>query len=227
MNNSRDKILNRIRQATSVASDLPNFSEETDHVLKQKIEDQIPKNDNALLNQFKIELEALSAEFYLVRDQIEIPSLIHKIFKDSDYKKFSISNDQDCQSIAKKIIEIDSNCSYINATDLKDHQRKDELANISIALVKASFAVADIGSLVFQYDQNGTSLPHFLSDCVFALVERKQLLPNQFELLNKIDHNKSKNMVFMAGPSRTADIEKVLVLGAHGPRRLIVIMVNE
>lgn len=227
MNDNRDKILKRIRQATSIASDLPNFPDKTDHILKQKIEDQIPKNDDAILNQFKKELEELSAEFYLVKGQIEIPSLIHKIFKDSDYKKFSISDNQDCHLIAEKIIEIDSNCSFITATDLKGNQRKDELANISIALVKASFAVADIGSLVFPYDENGTSLPHFLPDCVFALVERKQLLPNQFELFKKIDYDKSKNMVFMAGPSRTADIEKVLVLGAHGPRRLIVIMINQ
>ena len=227
MNNSREKILTKIRQASSIPSDLPNLPEETDRILRQKIADQIPKTNNELLNQFKAELEALSAEFYLVKNQAEIPSLIHKILKESDYKKFTISDNQDCQLIAEKIIETDSSCSFISATELKGNQRKDELAKIPVALVKASFAVADIGSLVFPYDENGTSLPHFLSDCIFALVERKQLLPNQFELFKKINYDKSKNMVFMAGPSRTADIEKVLVLGAHGPRRLIVIMIDE
>ena len=128
--------------------------------------------------------------------------------------------------IAEKIKEIDLEFTYISATDLKGNHRKDELAKIPVALVKASFAVADIGSLIFPYDENGTSLPHFLSDCVIALVERSQLLSNQFELLKKIDIEKSKNMVFVAGPSRTADIEKVLVLGAHGPRRLIVIVID-
>jgi len=58
-------------------------------------------------------------------------------------------------------------------------------------------------------------------------MERKQLIFKQFELFKHINPDKAKNMVFMAGPSRTADIEKVLVLGTHGPRRLIVIMMDE
>lgn len=227
MNDSREKILNNIRQATLVQSTLPNMPNGTDQLLQQKIEDQVPKNNNALLDQFKNELEALSAEFFLVKDQTEIPSLINKIFEESDYKTFAISDNPDCKKIAEKIIENNSKYSFIPATDLKGVQRKADLAEIPVALVKASFAVADIGSLVFPYDENGTSLPHFLSDCVIALIDRKQLLPNQFELFKHIDPDKSKNMVFMAGPSRTADIEKVLVLGAHGPRRLIVIMINE
>ena len=32
--------------------------------------------------------------------------------------------------------------------------------------------------------------------------------------------------VFVTGPSRTADIEKILILGAHGPKRLVVLLVG-
>jgi L-lactate dehydrogenase complex protein LldG len=56
-------------------------------------------------------------------------------------------------------------------------------------------------------------------------VKRENLLENQFELFHKIDFEKAKNMVFVTGPSRTADIEKTLVLGAHGPRRVTVILI--
>jgi L-lactate dehydrogenase complex protein LldG len=34
-------------------------------------------------------------------------------------------------------------------------------------------------------------------------------------------------MLLVTGPSRTADIEKKLVLGAHGPRRLVVILLEK
>ena len=227
MNNSREKILDRIREASKIESALPSMPKNADVILEQKIMVRIPQTGDELLNQFKNELKALSAEFFLSENLTKVPSLIYKMLKDNNYKKFAVSESTDCQSVAKKIKEIDPSISFILATELKDRHRKEELAKIPVALVKASFAVADIGSLVFPYDENGTSLPHFLADCVFALVERRQLLSNQFELFKKIDIEKSKNMVFMAGPSRTADIEKVLVLGAHGPRCLVVIMVDQ
>ena len=226
MNNSREKILDRIRQASVIPSALASLPEQTDVMLEQKLRDHIPQTDDELLNQFKNELEALSAEVFLLKDQTEATSLIYKMLNESKYKHFAVTDNTDCQSVAKKISEIDSNFSFDSATEHRGKHRKEKLAKIPVALVKASFALADIGSLVFPYDENGTSLSHFLSDCVFVLVERRQLLPNQFELLKKIELEKSKNMVFMAGPSRTADIEKVLVLGAHGPRRLVVIMLD-
>ena len=38
--------------------------------------------------------------------------------------------------------------------------------------------------------------------------------------------NWPSNVYFITGPSRTADIEKVLVLGAHGPKRLVTLLVG-
>ena len=43
--------------------------------------------------------------------------------------------------------------------------------------------------------------------------------------MKKVDIERAKNMVFVTGPSRTADIEKTLVLGAHGPRRVTIIAI--
>jgi L-lactate dehydrogenase complex protein LldG len=110
---------------------------------------------------------------------------------------------------------------------MDSQSRKNELAETKISIVHPSFALADTGSLVFIYDECCTSLPHFLCETTFAIVNSNQIVANQFVFFDKINSEKSKNMVFITGPSRTADIEKVLVLGAHGPRKLVVLMIED
>ena len=106
-------------------------------------------------------------------------------------------------------------------------ERKEKISQLKTAIVQADYAVSEIAQLVFLYDNSKTSYPHFLCDFVIALVKVSNLMPNQFTLFEKIDKVKALNMVLVTGPSRTADIEKVLVLGAHGPRKLIVILIDE
>jgi len=80
---------------------------------------------------------------------------------------------------------------------------------------------------VVRFDRLDSTLPHFLPDVIIAFVYKDQLLANHFELFDKIDPDAAKNMTLITGPSRTADIEKILILGAHGPRRLVVIFIDQ
>jgi hypothetical protein len=58
------------------------------------------------------------------------------------------------------------------------------------------------------------------------VIQGDKVVASQFELFGKIPPADARDMFMVAGPSRTADIEKVLVLGAHGPRRLVVIFIG-
>lgn len=225
-NKSRKQILDRIRKATQHTSRLPDPPEDTDQIMENKRLQHMPITFNGLIEQFERELIELSAEFYQVSTVQEITEKIHEIMKTMAYEKLVYTEDQDCTSIIEDLGNKEDSLQFISATKIEYPDRKYKLAEVSAGLVKASFAVADIGSLVFPYDENGTSLAHFLPDCIFALVNKNSLVADQFELVKHLDPQKAKNMVFIAGPSRTADIEKVLVLGAHGPRRLIVFMTD-
>jgi L-lactate dehydrogenase complex protein LldG len=227
MSDNRDSILRKIRKATSVKSVLPEIPSNTDEQLLHKLDSITPNSPDTLLEQFKNELIALSAEFHLISNKEEALPIIQEVMSQSDYSHLAISDNPDCLDLANHLSKKDGNIKAVKATDIPSSNRKTDLAEIPAALVKATHSVADIGSLVFPYDDNGTTLPHFLADCIFALVDRNRLVANQFELFKIIDREKAKNMVFVAGPSRTADIEKVLVLGAHGPRRLIVFMIDQ
>ena len=62
-----------------------------------------------------------------------------------------------------------------------------------------------------------------------VLARREQLvadLPAAFELLKqKYAANYPSMISFITGPSRTGDIERILVLGAHGPKRLTIFLI--
>ena len=92
--------------------------------------------------------------------------------------------------------------------------------------MEVDYALADIGSLVVLRDNTASMLPHFLPESVMVIVRPEQLLANQFELIKVLPPDAGRNMVFITGPSRTADVEKVLILGAHGPRRVSVGMLG-
>lgn len=227
MINGRESILNKIKEAlkTKTESASAGISSETD--IKKEIDAVTPGGYSGLWRQFRIELDAVSGEYISVKNLNEAAEIIAGYLKESEIDRIGISREEICDELAGKIKEKISSLKIISPDKINYEEKKKEYSVTDAAIVHALFAVADIGSLVFTYDKTGTSYPHFLCDNTFVIVNENQIVANQFELFDKIDFQESKNMVFITGPSRTADIEKVLVLGAHGPRRLVVLHLNK
>ena len=102
-----------------------------------------------------------------------------------------------------------------------------ELESCSVGITECDALVAQTGSvLVTSRSAGGRALsalpPHHI-----VLARRGQLLgdlPDAFALLKqKYGSNYPSFISFITGPSRTGDIERILVLGAHGPRKLTII----
>ena len=60
-----------------------------------------------------------------------------------------------------------------------------------------------------------------------ALIATDRVLADLPALLTKVNPHKSGYIAMITGPSRTADIERVLTIGVHGPERLIIVFVDE
>jgi L-lactate dehydrogenase complex protein LldG len=58
-------------------------------------------------------------------------------------------------------------------------------------------------------------------------VPTASLLPDLAAVLARVDPRTSTYLAFITGPSRTADIERVLTIGVHGPGRLIIVFVDD
>jgi L-lactate dehydrogenase complex protein LldG len=90
------------------------------------------------------------------------------------------------------------------------------------------FAVAETGSVAVNEAQPDRAAC-FLAERLWLLVAADQLVPNldlALERIREMVLAGSHHPVLMTGPSRTADIERQVTLGAHGPRSLIIIVVG-
>jgi L-lactate dehydrogenase complex protein LldG len=98
------------------------------------------------------------------------------------------------------------------------------LENIEVAIIKAVFAVAENGAVwVTDAEIKVRALP-FICQHLAVVLQKKDIVANMHEAYNLIGRQQYDFAVFIAGPSKTADIEQSLVLGAHGPKTMTVFM---
>jgi L-lactate dehydrogenase complex protein LldG len=95
-----------------------------------------------------------------------------------------------------------------------------------IGITSADFALADTGTLVMISSIEEARLVSLLPPIHVAVVPREKLLSGLDELFERIPKpaDVSSSMVLITGPSRTADIEQILVRGVHGPGELHVVL---
>lgn len=102
-----------------------------------------------------------------------------------------------------------------------------DLENIDVGIVAAQFGVAENGA-VWLTDAH---LKHrailFIVQHLVILVPRNQIVNTMQDAYERISFEGLGFGVFLSGPSKTADIEQSLVIGAHGPRSMTLYLVDD
>jgi len=106
-----------------------------------------------------------------------------------------------------------------------------EMAELSVGLIVAEALLADTGSCVVACPTAEDRLLCYLPPACVVIARSEQFfehLPAAWEMLGPRCAEKELHgeLVIITGPSRTADIEKELILGVHGPKRLVVLLVE-
>ena len=101
-----------------------------------------------------------------------------------------------------------------------------QLFDIDFAILPGEIAVAENAAVWVSDARVKHRVIFFLCQHLALVVQRKDLVHNLHEAYERLNVTASPFGGFIAGPSKTADIEQSLVIGAHGPRSMTVFIVG-
>ncbi|MBP7741784.1 MAG: LUD domain-containing protein [Aliarcobacter sp.] len=124
--------------------------------------------------------------------------------------------------------QIASNVQFCNIGnfDVNSYEDSHDLKDIDVAVVKGNFAVAENGAIWMKDDENRHRALYFIAQNIVIVIDEKNIFNNMHEAYEKVNFDEKGYGVFISGPSKTADIEQSLVIGAHGPKSGYVIFIK-
>jgi L-lactate dehydrogenase complex protein LldG len=93
-----------------------------------------------------------------------------------------------------------------------------------VGVSEMEWGLADTGTVVQDATDPALRLVSTLPEIHVALLPASRILPGLADVVPKLDPGRAPYISFITGPSRTADIERVLTIGVHGPSRLVVVV---
>lgn len=205
---SKEKILKKVRNALIHKSAIsPNVDFDSD-IYK--------KAEEPLEILFAQQLTKLNGKFIYCENEKELCSNLSDLISENKWEKV-FSFEKNIKEILRK-----SNISF--------SENEKDIAHINVGVSFCEFLAARTGSVFVSSRQNaGRRLPAFANYHI-VIAYSSQLVYTIKEALSGIKKKYEKNIpsmiVNISGPSRTADIEKTLVQGAHGPKEIYVFLID-
>jgi L-lactate dehydrogenase complex protein LldG len=98
--------------------------------------------------------------------------------------------------------------------------------DVELAIIRAHFSVAENGAVWLTEDVMGQRILPYICQHLAVVVSAGSIVPTLHEAYEKIGEGDYGFGGFIGGPSKTADIEQALVLGAHGPLTMTVFILK-
>jgi L-lactate dehydrogenase complex protein LldG len=174
---------------------------------------------------FKSRAEAVSAEVHHFATQADALAFIVEFLRSEGVK--DAPNFRAVWADCPFLEEIDREELRASVPGLVFDVTREGCAEAKIGISEMDWGKADTGTLVQDATQVEKRLVSTLPLIHIALIATSKILPDLSSVLTAIDPRQAGYISFITGPSRTADIERVLTIGVHGPERLIIIAVDE
>ncbi len=185
---------------------------------RDKIRSVFKKEEGNLIDIFEKKLTNVNGIFHFSKDMFALQKEIKSFFKSKNEVPFHVYEDNIQDLLLKAGIPFTST--------------PDDMAKVAISMTGCEYLIARLGTILVS-SENTKSRKIIAFPPVHAVIAPTSKLiydlPDALDLLEKrFSEEPLPSMIsLITGPSRTADIEKTLILGAHGPKELHVFLYND
>jgi L-lactate dehydrogenase complex protein LldG len=166
---------------------------------------------NTEVRRFSTKTEALTfIEEFLKKEEIKDTPGSYAIWADAPFLK-----------------EIDNKALTAKIPGLKFQVTRDLAKNAKIGITQMDWGLADTGTLAQDSTKVEQRLASSLPWIHMALLPSDKIVEDLPAFMTKMQPGQSPYIALITGPSKTADIERVLAIGVHGPERLGILCVDD
>ncbi|GAB4172751.1 MAG: LUD domain-containing protein [Terrimicrobiaceae bacterium] len=168
---------------------------------------------------------ALKTSYQVCKTADELVEGLNALATKEGWKRIAYHSDPSLTPLAKSLAD-----SGVEALDVNAGFDKGALEACQAGLTTCECLVAQTGSVLVSSRSNGGRSLTVLPPHHIVIAYREQMVADLTDALDLVKQRYGANypsmLSFITGPSRTGDIERILVLGAHGPKNLTIFLLD-
>ena len=173
-----------------------------------------PLSQNALIDNFRVNLESVGSHCSVVNSEREASDLVRELIGRTVSKRIAVSN-------SDLIARLVGGIYFTRDAD------RDFLFGCDIGITGAQWAIAETGTLVLESDAESHRLTSLVPPIHLCILKADRIRQTLGEILALTSADLCRTITFITGASRTSDIELTLAIGVHGPAELHVIVIAD
>ena len=192
---SRSEILRRIKANKPALLALPDID---NSVFDQELD---------LVKEFTKKVEVVGGSIYPVSSQDEVFTKLKELYPEAKENLSMLNTNQDFSTISLDRIK-----------------QPKELEDLDILALESNLGVAENGAIWLEDKDVPERVLPFITKHLVLVLDEKNIVPYMHDAYENLSDKQADYGVFISGPSKTADIEQSLVIGAHGALSLTVFL---
>jgi len=207
---AREKIFKLVRHALIDGADNPFANVDCDSAIYQPIKETLDIN-------FAQEFVKVSGKFIYCDNEHDMAQKLKYLLSETDTKEIFCLEPELSEFCLDYQIKVNTNV--------------DEILKANVGITSCEYLIARTGGIMVSSKQGSGRRLFAYPEKHFVVAFTSQLVPDLKDAMTNIKKKYANELpsliTVITGPSRTADIEKTIVLGAHGPRELFVLLVED